>query len=121
MDVQHRVQLDAMVAKYGAATVIAAIARKTCSNCGHTWTPRITTEPKECPRCKSRKWNVVARTVTMRTMQVRHHGWIYDTYNGAPTSLKQIAAELQVNGYLVVPVQDGLDVFHGAECIAIIK
>ena len=28
-----------------------------CKKCGHIWLPR-TSNPKECPNCKSRKWNV---------------------------------------------------------------
>lgn len=31
--------------------------KKTCKHCGYTWTPRIETEPKACPRCKSQRWN----------------------------------------------------------------
>lgn len=26
-----------------------------CSFCGYTWHPRVK-EPKECPKCKNRKW-----------------------------------------------------------------
>ena len=28
-----------------------------CKKCGYEWIPRAETEPKECPNCKSRKWN----------------------------------------------------------------
>ena len=31
--------------------------KKTCLHCGYTWTPRIETEPKACPRCKSPRWD----------------------------------------------------------------
>ena len=31
--------------------------KKTCLHCGYTWTPRIETEPKACPKCKSPRWN----------------------------------------------------------------
>jgi len=31
--------------------------KKTCLHCGYTWTPRIETEPRACPRCKSPRWN----------------------------------------------------------------
>jgi hypothetical protein len=27
-----------------------------CLHCGYTWQPRIETEPKACPRCKSPRW-----------------------------------------------------------------
>jgi DNA-directed RNA polymerase subunit RPC12/RpoP len=30
---------------------------KKCLHCGYTWQPRIETEPKACPRCKSPRWN----------------------------------------------------------------
>jgi primosomal protein N' len=30
--------------------------KKTCLHCGYTWQPRIETEPKACPRCKSQRW-----------------------------------------------------------------
>jgi hypothetical protein len=30
--------------------------KKTCKHCGYTWQPRIETEPKACPRCKSQRW-----------------------------------------------------------------
>ena len=30
---------------------------KKCLHCGYTWTPRIETEPKACPKCKSPRWN----------------------------------------------------------------
>jgi len=29
-----------------------------CFRCDYTWTPRIAREPKMCPRCKRRDWNV---------------------------------------------------------------
>jgi len=29
--------------------------------CGHTWVPRIETEPRECPKCKSPRWNEAPR------------------------------------------------------------
>jgi predicted Zn-ribbon and HTH transcriptional regulator len=28
-----------------------------CQKCGHEWPPRSDNIPKECPKCKSRKWN----------------------------------------------------------------
>lgn len=28
-----------------------------CKKCGYKWWSRIITIPKECPNCKSRKWN----------------------------------------------------------------
>lgn len=31
--------------------------KKTCKHCGYTWQPRIETEPKSCPYCKSPRWN----------------------------------------------------------------
>ena len=31
--------------------------KKTCKHCGYAWTPRIETEPKACPKCKSPRWN----------------------------------------------------------------
>ena len=31
--------------------------KKTCLHCGYQWTPRIETEPKACPKCKSPRWN----------------------------------------------------------------
>jgi hypothetical protein len=31
--------------------------KKTCLHCGYTWQPRIETEPKACPRCKSPRWD----------------------------------------------------------------
>jgi DNA-directed RNA polymerase subunit RPC12/RpoP len=31
--------------------------KKTCLHCGYTWTPRIETEPKACPYCKSPRGN----------------------------------------------------------------
>ena len=30
---------------------------KKCLHCGYQWTPRIETEPKACPKCKSPRWN----------------------------------------------------------------
>jgi predicted Zn-ribbon and HTH transcriptional regulator len=35
--------------------------KKTCLHCGYQWTPRIETEPKACPRCKSPRWNEAPR------------------------------------------------------------
>jgi len=35
--------------------------KKTCKHCGYTWTPRIETEPKACPSCKSMRWNQAPR------------------------------------------------------------
>ena len=35
--------------------------KKTCLHCGYIWTPRIETEPKACPRCKSPRWSEVPR------------------------------------------------------------
>lgn len=34
---------------------------KKCLHCGYTWTPRIETEPKSCPYCKSPRWNEMKR------------------------------------------------------------
>lgn len=36
------------------------ITKLTCLRCNHTWWPRPETEglPKQCPNCKSVKWNV---------------------------------------------------------------
>ena len=31
--------------------------KKKCLHCGYQWTPRIETEPKACPKCKSPRWN----------------------------------------------------------------
>lgn len=28
-----------------------------CKRCGYKWKPRIETEPKQCPHCKSPYWN----------------------------------------------------------------
>jgi hypothetical protein len=33
------------------------MGKKTCKHCGYTWTPRIETEPRACPKCKSPRWN----------------------------------------------------------------
>ncbi len=30
----------------------------TCFKCDYTWTPRVAHEPKMCPQCKSRDWNI---------------------------------------------------------------
>jgi hypothetical protein len=30
--------------------------KKKCLHCGYSWTPRIETEPKACPQCKSPRW-----------------------------------------------------------------
>ncbi len=30
---------------------------RTCTRCGHTWTPRKPIKPIECPRCKSVRWD----------------------------------------------------------------
>jgi ribosomal protein L37E len=30
--------------------------KKTCLHCGYQWIPRIETQPKACPRCKSPRW-----------------------------------------------------------------
>jgi predicted Zn-ribbon and HTH transcriptional regulator len=30
--------------------------KKTCKHCGYTWQPRIETEPRACPKCKSPRW-----------------------------------------------------------------
>jgi hypothetical protein len=35
--------------------------KKTCLHCGYTWTPRIETQPKACPRCKSPRWSEAPR------------------------------------------------------------
>ena len=35
--------------------------KKTCLHCGYTWTPRIETEPRACPRCKSPRWSEAPR------------------------------------------------------------
>jgi hypothetical protein len=32
-----------------------------CLHCGYTWQPRIETEPKSCPYCKSPRWNELKR------------------------------------------------------------
>jgi hypothetical protein len=31
--------------------------KKYCKHCGYSWTPRIETEPKACPQCKSPRWS----------------------------------------------------------------
>src|SRR5687767_289491 len=33
------------------------LPKYTCKRCGHQWIPRILTEPKTCPDCKSPLWN----------------------------------------------------------------
>jgi predicted Zn-ribbon and HTH transcriptional regulator len=33
------------------------MGKKTCKHCGYTWQPRIETDPRACPRCKSPRWN----------------------------------------------------------------
>lgn len=30
----------------------------TCKRCSHTWIPRSDEKPKECPSCKSYRWDV---------------------------------------------------------------
>jgi predicted nucleic acid-binding Zn-ribbon protein len=37
-----------------------------CDRCGHEWIPRadFDTEPKHCPKCKSKKWNSAPRSAT---------------------------------------------------------
>lgn len=37
------------------------MTKKTCKHCGYSWTPRIETEPKACPMCKSPRWNELKR------------------------------------------------------------
>jgi hypothetical protein len=29
-----------------------------CKRCKYKWLPRITGEPKNCPKCKSPRWNL---------------------------------------------------------------
>lgn len=29
-----------------------------CERCGYEWMPRVSGEPRQCPRCKNPKWNV---------------------------------------------------------------
>ena len=33
-----------------------------CKRCGYTWTGRLDTIPKQCPACKSYRWNVAKWT-----------------------------------------------------------
>ncbi len=35
------------------------ISEKECLRCGHKWWPRVTTNPVQCPCCKSKYWHVV--------------------------------------------------------------
>ncbi len=37
-------------------------AALTCHRCGHIWTPRAKTTPKQCPACNSPNWNDPAAT-----------------------------------------------------------
>jgi rubrerythrin len=33
-----------------------------CQRCGHTWTPRSASKPKQCPHCKQTGWDHPARS-----------------------------------------------------------
>lgn len=41
----------------GAAADQITIKILQCKRCGHKWIPRITTQPAQCPKCKSPLWN----------------------------------------------------------------
>lgn len=40
------------------APAIMSLNRHRCIRCKHSWLPRIEARPVECPKCKSRNWDV---------------------------------------------------------------
>lgn len=54
--------LEAFSDAYPTVPVEAQLPSLTCARCGHTWTPRIATPPKQCPHCKQTGWETPARS-----------------------------------------------------------
>lgn len=67
-------------------------AKFRCQRCSHTWSPRGTDTPKQCPSCKNPKWNLTRKRKESKRTEIDE---LFIVLGGIESQLERIANLLE--------------------------